>query len=137
MKNQKGISLIVLLVLIIIVLTGILVFKFLSNKKAVTGSTSTKSTTNIEDIVLNKDNAQETIDKYGKLKEGTDELVYVTYAMMNYMFSANTSKSATTNVDAYQKIYGKTLKELKEEGKQLMKKNNVTVEEFKKNMNKK
>lgn len=33
--------------------------------------------------------------------------------------------------------YIKTLKELKEEGKQLMKKNNVTVEEFKKNMNKK
>lgn len=128
MKNQKGITLIALIIIIAIVVAGIIFF------------ISRNST---ENIVLNKENFKEINEEYAEKNKNNDNVYYVVYAEMYYLikdgFTSGLSEaftSGTVSEDTiYKNIYGKTIKELKKEGKKLMEENNVTVEEFKKNLN--
>lgn len=125
MKNQKGISLISIIIIIAIIVVGII---FLKN--------ITKSSY-LENITLTKDNFEETMNNYSKLKKDTDDIVYVGYAVMYYTtrdYISNAFNSEATEEDAYVNVYGKTIKELKNEGKSLMKKNNITPAQFKNNL---
>lgn len=91
----------------------------------------------IENIILTKDNLQETMDNYSKMKKDSDDIVYVVYALLyyttiDYMYNIFNLDAAEEN--AYMRVYGKTIKELKNEGKSLMEENNVTVKQFKESL---
>ena len=128
MKKQKGISLISIIIIVAIVVAGVI---FIQNKNSV------------ENIELNKENFNEINEKYFEKNKNNDDIYYVIYAEMYYMFKDGFTTGlgeifTTGNVSedaAYKSIYGKTMKELKKEGQDLMKENNITVEEYKKQVN--
>ncbi len=122
LKNQKGITLVKLGIVIII---AILVIAFIGRLIKIAS---------IENTKLTKDNYQTIMDDYSKLKKDTDDIIYAGYAIMYYTVQdsmSNIFNSNATEDDAYAQVYGKTLNKLKDEGKSLMKENNITPKEFK------
>lgn len=125
LKNCQGVSLIVLLIIVAIILCGvILFFNKMNNNKG--GNNSSKLNTVV------------TADNYNTIgnifNENQDELYYFTYACLYYSFTERLTTGQDENT-AMQKIYGKTVQQLVDEGRQLMKKDNITVEEYKKKLN--
>lgn len=121
LRNCQGVSLIILIIIVAIILCAILIFKSMN-------STSINSS---------KLNTIVTADNYitigNMFNENQDELYYFTYACLYYSFT----ERLTTGIDeatAMQKIYGKTVQQLVDEGKQLMKDNNITIEQYKKQL---
>lgn len=124
-KNQKGISVISLMLIIIIVAIGI-IFARKSIKLH-----------SIESMVLTKYNLEDNLDKYYNLKKDSDDIIYVGYAIMYYStlgYMSDFFNSEVSKPNDYTQIYGKTIKELKEKGEVLMRKNNTTPQDFKENM---
>ena len=124
LKNCQGISLIILLIIVAVIICGvILIFNKTNNNS---GNSS-------------KLNTVVTADNYNTIgnifNENQDELYYFTYACLYYSFTERFSTGQDENT-AMQKIYGKTVQQLVDEGKQMMKKDNITVEEYKKKLNK-
>lgn len=122
LKNQRGITLVKLGIIIII---AIIAIAFIGR---------TIKIASIENTKLTKENFQSTMDDYSKLKKDTDDIVYAGYAIMYYTmtdYMSNIFNSNATEDDAYAQVYGKSLSKLKDEGKSLMKKNNITPKEFK------
>lgn len=123
LKNCQGISLIILLIIVAIIICGvILIFNKTNNNS---GNSS-------------KLNTVVTADNYNTIgnifNENQDELYYFTYACLYYSFTERLTTGQDENT-AMQKIYGKTVQQLVDEGKQMMKKDNITVEEYKKKLN--
>lgn len=89
----------------------------------------------IENEVVTAENQEGIVDKVEeKFGSNDDRVYYLAYSMMYYMFKDGLSSAFSNNTDEntmYENIYGKTVGELIEEGKQLMKENNITVEEYK------
>jgi len=88
---------------------------------------------NVKKQIITADNFDNVVESIrDSLTE--DETCYFTYACMKYMLSDGMASALadTGNADAmYTKIYNKTVGELIEEGKQLMKDDNTTVEQYK------
>lgn len=125
LRNCQGISLIILIIIVAIILCAILIFKSMNSGNNSTSINSSKLNTIV------------TADNYNTIgnmfNENQDELYYFTYACLYYSFT----ERLTTGIDeatAMQKIYGKTVQQLVDEGKQLMKDNNITVEQYKKQL---
>ena len=96
------------------------------------------STSNTANIILSKENYKETTEKYAEENKDSDDLVYFAYATSNYIFKdglANAFNMEMTEdqkeTESYKNIYGKTINQLVQEGKNLMKENNMTVEKYK------
>lgn len=121
MKNLKkcqGISLITLIIIVAIILCVILIFNTMNNNSKL-------------NTVVTADN----YDTIGNIfNENEDELYYFTYACLYYTITERFSTGQDENT-AMQKIYGKTVQQLVDEGKQLMEKDNITVEEYKEKLN--
>lgn len=91
--------------------------------------------TSIENTKLTKDNFKETLKEYANTEysstEGpSDDLAYVMYAILNYSIIYYISNNYEFD-DQLTVIYGKTINELKKEGKKLMEKKDVQIENFK------
>lgn len=132
LKNCQGVSLIILIIIVAIILCVILIFKNMNSSNS--DNSGSNSSTSINS---NKLNTIVTADNYNTIgnmfNENQDELYYFTYACLYYSFT----ERLTTGIDeatAMQKIYGKTVQQLVDEGKQLMKDNNITVEQYKKQL---
>lgn len=123
LKNQNGIALINLVLILLILIIGAILFKAIMNGNS------------IENVKLSKDNYLETLkeyanNEYSSTKGSSDDLAYVMYAILNYSMIDSLSNSFEFD-DQLTIIYGKTINELKKEGKDLMKKNDVDIETFK------
>ena len=67
-----------------------------------------------------------------------DDLYYFTYAYLYYTTTDGMSSIFMYNYDEntmFSNIYGKTIQQLIDEGKQLMKKNDMSIEKFKQEIN--
>lgn len=122
----------VIILIIVIVLLGLGIYFVLDHESINTnGGIFSKS---IKEETITEENYQEMMDKIEEEMKDDEELYYLSYSMMYYMIQDGVS-SAFTNPDdenaMYVNIYGKTVQELIDEGKQLMKDNGVTIEEYK------
>lgn len=129
MKNCKGISLITLIIIVAIILCGVIIFNKMNSNNSSSSNNSSGNSSKLNTVV--------TADNYNTIgnifNDNEDELYYFTYACLYYSFT----ERITTGVDentAMQKIYGKTVKQLVDEGKQLMQDNNITVEQYRKQL---
>lgn len=117
LKNCRGISLIVLIIIVAIILCVTLFFYKKSNNL---------------DVVVTADNYESIKDIFTEKQE--DELYYFYYACLYYGMKNIFTKEYISTQDEnilYQEIHGKTVQQLVDEGKQLMKDNNITLEEYK------
>ena len=134
-KNNDGKVLYIIIVLIVIAVRGGGVYLALNNNENITtsGSIFTKS---LKDEVVTAENYEEIKQKMeNELKE--DELYYASYAMLTYITQdglTNLSNIEEDDSAMYVRIYGKTVKQLIDEGKQLMKENDMTIEKYKKSL---
>lgn len=123
LKKSKGIALIDVILLLFIFIIGAILFKAIINGNS------------IENTKLSEKNFQETLDEYSKSENKSDNLAYVLYALMYNSVSDltfNFFTNGSSNIKyPFSSAYGKTINELKKEGKELMKRNNVNVEDFK------
>lgn len=146
--SKKKIILAILVILIIIVI-GTILFMKKSDTITTNNNVSEASSNNItKDIVNNEDNNEKTLrdqiitaDNFEKITEkiqsgealdyNEDDFFYYTYATLSY--SVKAMKQGITDTDKIYEnnIYGKTLQQIIDEGKQFMKDENTTVEKFK------
>ncbi|MBR1540724.1 MAG: hypothetical protein IJ629_06205 [Clostridia bacterium] len=114
---------------------GIDLFTNSSSEK--TFSTSYNPIDNDLNIKLNQENFDKISKNFSENNKDSDDLYYYTYAFMYYSFKAYEdidSFNDMENIDTNQKMYGKTINELINDGKQLMKDDNTTIEEYKKSL---
>jgi hypothetical protein len=113
-----------------------------SKKVATTKKTSTSSIfKNNKDYLtktITEENYEQIMNELNGELRNNEDIYYCSYSTMYYiikdgMASAFTNDE-TLNKDMYKNIYGKTVKQLIEEGKQLMKSENITLEDFKKQL---
>lgn len=93
---------------------------------------------NIQNTVLTKENYQSTIDEYANKYGQKDEYYYFSYALIYNITKdslGNLFNSSEDDSVAYKNIYGKSIKQLVNEGKNLMHENNTTIDEYKKSIN--
>lgn len=85
---------------------------------------------------ITAENYEELLKKAeAEIGKDSDDLYYLSYAMVYHMMqdglAAAGSQEDLSESDMYKNIYGKTLNQLIDEGKQFMEENNVTIEQFK------
>lgn len=89
----------------------------------------------IKDEIITAENYEEVMSKIGN--EWKDEAYYFTYACLYYV-AKDGMAAAFSNPDdkeaMYVRVYGKSVKQLIEEGKQLMQENDMTVEKYKQSL---
>lgn len=117
--------------LIIVLILGVLVLTGCGKEEA--------NVKNIKDEVITAENYEELSKRIENEMGNDEELYYFSYSMMYYMMKDGMSSALTggnSNDDSamFVNIYGKTIKQLITEGKQLMKDNGVTIEQFKQNL---
>lgn len=126
-KKNKSTSFYVILVIVIIAILCVALY-FVVNTDAIFKSA-------IEKEVITAENQEEIVDKVEEeFGSDDDRVYYLAYSMMYYMFRDGLSSAFSNNTDEnamYENIYGKTVGQLIDEGKQLMEENNITVEEYK------
>lgn len=142
MKNIKHKGLIItIIVLVALGILGALTDNDNQNV-AVSGNENNTKVINIssnpkKDTVVSKESYDEIMDKMDEYIETEEEAYYLSYSIMYYMSKDGIAAALAGNEDEdamYVNIYGKTVQKLIDEGKQLMKDNNVTLEEYKKQL---
>lgn len=126
MKNEKKKSkvfLYAIIAVIIIAVVGIGAY-FIKNSK------------NIKNETITAENYEEIMDRIGKELKDENDKYYLSYSVMYYVMkdgiaSVFSENENTSTSSMYTNIYGKTIKQLIDEGKQLMKENNITLDEYK------
>lgn len=129
-KTKKGLIALIIIVIIAVVIGGLFV---LENKGIITIGKKAK----ILNETITAENFDELTKSISEELGKSDELYYFAYAGMYYMMTDGMSSAFSGNEDEsamYANIYGKTAKTLIDEGKQLMEKNNVSLDEFKENI---
>lgn len=134
MKKGNKIGLYIIISFVIILGIGIICFVNSKNNLDNYDTKDTIFSKTIKDEVITADNYDEIMDKIEQELKKDEELYYLSYSLMYYITKDGLA-SAFTNPDdesaMYVNIYGKTVKQLIEEGKQLMIDNNITIEEYK------
>lgn len=95
----------------------------------------------IENEILTAENFESLTSQYAE--EHKEETYYLSYSMLNAAFTDGLSQAITDAFEnktsdssmAYKSLFGKTIRELIEEGKKLMKDNNITLEQYKEQLN--
>lgn len=130
-KKSNAIVYIIIVIIIILLVAGVY---FLLNNKSITTNGDIVQSINLKGKIITAENYDEMMDKIEQNMKDDDELYYLSYSMMYYMFQDGLA-SAFTNPDdesaMYVNIYGKTIQQLIDEGKELMKENDMTIEKFK------
>ena len=127
--NKKKI--IIISVFILMVVAGIGGYFLLKDKDNIPVISNTK---NIRKEVITAENYEEISNKIGEELKDTDDLCYFGYACMYYIMKDGFTEEYMTSQDEtllYKSIHNKTVQKLIDEGKQLMKDNNVTIEQYK------
>lgn len=122
-KLSKITVLIIVLILCILTLTGC------GKEESETGVKT------IKDETITAENFDDISKRIQEEMKDDEEVYYLTYSMM-YHITKDGLSSALTNPNGdesaiYANIYGKTIKQLISEGKQFMKDNNITLEQYK------
>ena len=84
---------------------------------------------------ITAENYSEIIEEIESKLKDDDELYYLSYSVMYHIMKDGLSASVSGKEDessSFVNIYGKTVRELIEEGRKLMKEENNTIEKFKK-----
>lgn len=131
----------ILYIIIGIVLIGALcigAYALLKNKDN-TSSTASNiiSTKSIKKEQITAENYEEISKKVTEELGDTDDTYYFSYACMYYIMKDGFTQEYMTTQDEsllYKNICNKTVQNLIDEGKKLMKENNVTVEQYKKQL---
>lgn len=132
-ENNKTILYVVIAIVIIAVI-AIGIYFVINQKTDNTNAGGITISKNIKDETITKENYEDMMDKLEKEMKNDEELYYLSYSMMYYMMKDGLASAFTNNTDEsviYTNIYGKTVKQLIDEGKQLMKDNNMTIEKYK------
>lgn len=146
-KGKANVVLIAIISIITILVLGIgLFFIFSSNDKSsnnsdVNSSSSGLFSKGIKDEVVTAENYQDLSSRIAPELNNEDEAYQFVYACMYYIMQDGMSVAFDFNLTdeekdskTYERVYGKTVKQLINEGKQLMKDNDMTVEKFKQGM---
>ncbi len=121
-KSKKIIYIIIAVVLVIILAVG--GFFLISNGKG----------SKIREEVITAENYEKVTENLEKQLGEADEVYYYAYACMYYMMKDGFSEEYMSTQDEsimYKNIYNKTVQQLMDEGKKLMEENDVTVEQWK------
>ena len=120
-SSNKGYTIIIL---ILIIAVAAVIFFIVHNNK-----------NDIKSQVFSAANYEELMNEISIELHGTDEIYYLGYAIM-YNAVKEGAASGMVGGDAeeamYESIYGRRVQDLINEGKDLMRKNDVTIDEFKK-----
>lgn len=132
-KRNRSTAFYVILTIVIIAILCLVLY-FILNKDAVS-TISSIFQPSVKNETITAENYDEIMDRIeNEFNQDDEELYYLSYAMMYHIFNDGISSafSNTTDENAmYASIYGKTVGQLIEEGKQLMEDNNVTIEQYK------
>lgn len=120
-KKNNTMLYVVIAVVAIVIIAIVLFFVFTSGKS-------------IKDETITAENYQEMLVRIEKeIDKNDDDLYYLSYGMLSHMMQtlASSMEEEPTEESMYKNIYGKTLKQLIDDGKEFMEENNVTLEQFK------
>ena len=132
--NSKAILCIVIAIIVVIALV-IGGYFLLRNKDEITAGTEVAS---IKSEVITEENYEKVSEQLEKELGDTDETYYFAYACMYYIMQDGLTAEYMSSQDdslLYKNIYNKTVQTLIDEGKNLMEENDITVEEFKQQVN--
>ena len=121
-KNSKGFGAVIIILVIIIIASVVCFFVF---------NTSTLNKT------ITAENYETLMDELGDEIGDTDDAYYFSYALLYYVYTDGMTAVFAGNDDedaAMVNIYGKTPKQLIDEGKQLMEDDGVTLDEVRETM---
>lgn len=97
------------------------------------------STKSVKKEEITAENYEKISKKVTEELEDTDDTYYFSYACMYYIMKDGFTQEYMTTQDEsllYKNIYNKTVQNLIDEGKELMKDNNITVEQYKQQLEK-
>ncbi len=123
-KKQSKSWLIVLIVIILVVVIGVALYFTFTN---INGG--------IRKETFSEENYQELMNRIGEELKDSDDLYYISYSAIYYMTKDGLSSALAGNNDEkemYKSFFGKTVQDMINEGKNLMKENNVSIDEYKK-----
>lgn len=80
---------------------------------------------------ITADNYEEMLDKLDKELAGQDDLYYISYSVMYHLMQDGMNATEGNEDAMYTNIYGKTVQELIDDGKGLMEKENITIDQVK------
>lgn len=129
---KKTVYIIIAIILISAICVG---GYFLLKDKGVISTAA--STSSIRNEKITSENYKEISDKVSKELGDTDDAYYFSYICMYYVMKDGFTKEYMETQDdnlLYKNIYGKTLQDLINEGKKLMKDNGISLEEYKKQL---
>lgn len=139
-KNKKSIvwvSVIILIIVIIAIIAVIFLVQKPNSSDSVNSGNIFSFLDNIKKETVNADTYEDILSRISAELDNEDELYYFSYSVMYYITRDGMS-AAFTNPDdenaMYVNIYGKTVGQLLDEGKELMKQNDMTVEKFKESL---
>ena len=121
MKSKGNALIPIILIIVVILLVGGAIYWVWNS-----------SDTNNLDVVITSENYETLEDLFTEQQE--EEALYFSYACMYYIMKDGlTTEYLTTQDDnlMFKNIWGKTIQQLVDEGKNLMKENNITLEEYK------
>lgn len=135
-KSNTGLYVAIVIVAIILLSAGIY-YIVRKDSKDTGGSIFAKS---LKDETITAENYQDIMDRIEKeFNKDDEEVYYLSYSMLYYITKDGIASAFTNSVDEsamYVNIYGKTVKQLINEGKKLMRDNNVTLEQYKEQVEK-
>lgn len=133
-RSKKGL-LIAVLIIVAIIIIGVIYIT--TNKEDGTLISAIPEIKSIKNEVITAENYEELSKKVSEEFGDTDNTYYYSYACMYYIMKDGMAAAFTSNEDEsamYINIYNKTIQQLIDEGKQLMKENDITVEKWKKQL---
>ena len=134
--NKKILYIIIGIVLIGALCIGAYVL-LKNNDNASSTASNIISTKSIKKEQITAENYEEISKKVTEELGDTDDTYYFSYACMYYIMKDGFTQEYMTTQDEsllYKNICNKTVQNLIDEGKKLMKENNVTVEQYKKQL---
>lgn len=94
---------------------------------------------NYKNKTITAENYENIMNEVEEKMKDNDELYYLTYSTLYYIMQDGLSEAfSSSEYDEeamYKRIYGKTVQQLIDEGKQLMQDNGITLEEYKQQLN--
>ena len=123
-KKQSKKWLNALVVIILVVVIGVALYFIFTN---INGG--------IRKETFTEENYQELMNRIGEELKDTDDLYYISYSAIYYMAKDGLSSAFTGNNDEkemYKSFFGKTVQDMINEGKNLMQENNISIDEYKK-----
>lgn len=142
-KQEKGkinVQLFIIIAVAVIALICVGAFCLLKKDEAKPTGTGLFSKS-IKNEVVTAENYKELSERIGPELNNEDEAYQFVYACMYYVIQDGMSVTFDFSLTdeqketkSYERVYGKTVKQLIDEGKQLMKDNDMTVEKFKQSM---